>query len=154
MKPSGASSRTSESGFTLVEVLIVLAILGVLAGIAIETTLYAFDVAKLGNTVGALRGVSTVVMDYESASSSIPGGGLQPVSAVEPILRSVGAPVPTRDGWGNDLFYEPVLVNGEPSFRVYSYGKDGTPDGSVPGVWVDFFSDVVAEGGSFLQTRW
>jgi hypothetical protein len=47
-----------------------------------------------------------------------------------------------------------VVVGGQLSFRVYSYGKDGTPDGSVPGVWVDFFSDVVAEGGSFLQTKW
>jgi prepilin-type N-terminal cleavage/methylation domain-containing protein len=154
MRPSGASNRTPESGFTLIELLVVLAIIAILAAIAIETTLYAFDVAKLGNTVGAMRGVCTVVMDYESASSTIPGGGLQPVSAVEPILRSVGAPVPIHDGWGNDLFYEPVVVGGQLSFRVYSYGKDGTPDGSVPGVWVDFFSDVVAEGGSFLQTKW
>jgi len=154
MKPSGASSRETESGFTLIEVLIVLVVIAILAGIVVQTALYAFDVARLGNTVGALRGVTTVVMDYETASSTIPGGALQPVSAIAPILESVGAPVPIRDGWGNDLYYEPVTVNGELSFRVYSYGKDGTPDGSVPGVWVDFLSDVVVEGGSFLQTKW
>src|SRR5512145_1890550 len=100
MKTSGASSRDPESGFTLIEVLIVVVIIAILAGIVIQTALYAFDVARLGNTVGAMRGVTTVVMDYETASSSIPGGGLQPVSAIEPILRSVGAPVPLRDGWG------------------------------------------------------
>jgi prepilin-type N-terminal cleavage/methylation domain-containing protein len=146
--------RRGSAGFTLIEMLIVVAMIAILAAIAIQTALYAFDVARLGNTVGSMRGVATVVMAYETANSSLPGSGLQTVESIEPTLRPMGAPVPLRDGWGNDLYFENVVVAGEPTFRVWSYGKDGTPDGAAPGVWVDFFSDIVLESGSFTQTKW
>lgn len=146
--------RRGSAGFTLIELLIVVAFIAILAAIAIQTALYAFDVARLSRTVGSMRGVATVVMAYETANSTLPGSGLQTVSAIEPTLRPMGAPVPTRDGWGNDLYFEIITVAGDPTFRVWSYGKDGTPDGAAPGVWVDFFSDVVLEAGSFTQTKW
>ena len=146
--------RRGSAGFTLIELLVVLVFIAILSAIAIQTALYAFDVARLGSTVGSMRGVATVVMAYEPANSTIPGSGLQTVSSIEPALRPMGAPVPTRDGWGNDLYFENVVVDGNPTFRVWSYGKDGTPDGAAPGVWVDFFSDVVLESGSFTQTKW
>jgi prepilin-type N-terminal cleavage/methylation domain-containing protein len=146
--------RPGGAGFTLIELLIVVAMIGILAAIAIQTALYAFDVARLGSTVGSMRGVATVVMAYETANSSIPGSGLQTVSAIEPSLRAMGAPVPLVDGWGYDLYFENVVIAGNPTFRVWSYGKDGTPDGAAPGVWVDFYSDIVLESGSFIQTKW
>jgi len=147
-------SRRRSAGFTLIELLIVVALIGILAGIGVQAALYAFDVARLGSTVGSMRGVATVVMAYETANSTLPGVGLKTVAEVEPTLRPMGAPVPTTDGWGHDLYYESVLIAGEPTFRVWSYGKDGTPDGAAPGVWVDFFSDVMLESGTFIQTRW
>lgn len=149
-----SKSRRESAGFTLIELLIVVAMIGILAAIGIQTALYAFDVARLGGTVGNVRGVATVVMAYETANSTLPATGLKTVAAVEPTLRPMGAPVPTRDGWGNDLYYESVVIAGNPTFRIWSYGKDGTPDGAAPGVWVDFFSDVVLESGTFIQTRW
>jgi prepilin-type N-terminal cleavage/methylation domain-containing protein len=153
-KKTEAKRRHGVAGFTLIELLVAVALIGILAMIAIQTALYAFDVARLGSTVGSIRGVATVVMAYETATSSLPGSGLQTVESLEPLLRSTGAPVPTVDGWGNELYLENVVIDGNPSFRVWSYGKDGTPDGAAPGVWVDFFSDVVLENGSFSQTKW
>jgi len=147
-------SRRGNEGFTLIELLIVVAMIGILSAIGIQSALYAFDVARLGSTVGSIRGVATVVMAYETVNSTLPAMGLQTVASVEPTLRPMGAPVPTTDGWGHDLYYESVVIAGNPTFRVWSYGKDGTPDGAVPGVWVDFFSDVVIESGTFTQTRW
>lgn len=152
-KPEPQRRRTS-AGFTLIELLIVVAFIAILSAIAIQTALYAFDVARLSRTVGSMRGVATVVMAYEAANSGLPGSGLQTVTSIEPALKSTGAPVPTHDGWGNDLYFENVVIAGSPTFRVWSYGKDGTPDGAAPGVWVDFFSDVVLESGSFTQTKW
>ena len=154
MKCPRPSDRRRERGFTLIEILVVLVILSVTASIAIQTALYAVDVARLGQTVGNMRGLTTVIMAYEASFSGLPQSGLSPVSTLEPLLRPLGAPVPIRDGWGNDMFYESLVVNGEPAFRVYAYGKDGTPDGAIPGVWIDFFSDTVIESGTFVQTKW
>ena len=154
MKSSNPTDRRRERGFTLIEILVVLVILSLIASIAIQTALYAFDVARLGSTVGSMRGLTTVIMSYETAHSGVPQSGLVPVTTLEPLLRRMGAPVPLRDGWGNPMFYESLVINGEPSFRVYAYGKDGTPDGAIPGVWIDFFSDIVMESGIFVQTKW
>ena len=146
--------RRGEAGFTLIELLIVLVFLAIVVGIAIQAAFFAFDVSRLGATVGNIRGVSTCLLDYENVTSGLPAGGLQTVATIEPTLRVIGVPVPTRDGWGNDLYYEPLVVDGVPSFRVFSYGKDGTPDGAVTGVWVDFFTDIVNESGTFIQSKW
>jgi len=145
-----------EAGFSMVELLIVLVFIGILASIAISGAFYAFDVSRLGKTVGNMRGLSDAIMKYQSDSSSLPGGGLQPVSAIAPLLRpSGGKVIPMTDGWDHDLYYEPyTTAGGTATFRVYSYGKDGASDGIVTGTWVDFFTDVVAEGGSFIQTKW
>ena len=41
------------------------------------------------------------------------------------------------------------------SYRVMSLGKDGKADAESPtGVWVDFNSDLVNEGGNFVQTKY
>ena len=149
-------SSASEAGFSMVELMIVLVFIGILASIAINGAFYAFDASRLGKTVGDMRGLSDALTRYQSDSSSLPGGGLQPVSAIAPLLRPTGGRViPMTDGWDHDLYYEPLTTSGGGlSFRIYSYGKDGTSDGVVTGTWVDFYTDVVVEGGSFIQTKW
>jgi len=144
----------SRAGFSLIEILIVLVIIGIIAAIGMGAALYAFDVSRLSNTVAGMRGVADAIMKYQTDYSALPPGGLQPVSAIAGALRPVGGSVALKDGWGNDFFYEPIVGSGDPSFRVYSYGKDGTPDGTVTGTWVDFYTDVVFEGSGFIQTKW
>lgn len=143
-----------DAGFTLIEILVVLAVLSLVMGIAIQTALFAFDVARLGRSVANMRQVSSALMQYETATSTLPGGGLQPVSAIVPTLGGQAGRLNPRDGWGNDLYYEPITVGGQTSFRVYCYGKDGTADGGVTGTWVDFYTDTVIENGVFIQTKW
>jgi prepilin-type N-terminal cleavage/methylation domain-containing protein len=150
-----APERRDEAGFTIIELLVVLVFIAIVAMIAIQTAFYAFDVSRLSRTVADMRGVADALVQYESIQGSVPAGSLQPVSDIKPTLAAVNKNLPTRDGWGNDLFYEPITVAGAETFRVYSFGKDATPDGEVvPGIWIDFNSDVVVEGGSFIQTKW
>ena len=150
-----ASSKNDEAGFTILELLVVLAVIAVLAGIALNTAFYAFDVSRAGRTVSDMRGISTAVMKYESDHGGIPGGGLQPVADVVAATgREMAGTVAEEDGWGNTIYYEDVVVNGEITFRLYSYGKDGIPDGSVTGNYVDFYTDIVVESGTFLQSKW
>jgi len=147
--------RKSEAGFSMVELMVVLVFIGIVSSIAINGAFYAFDASRLGKTVGNLRSLSDALTKYQSDSSSLPGGGLQPVSAIAPLLRpSGGKIIPMTDGWDHDLYYEPYTSGSVATFRVFSYGKDGASDGIVTGTWVDFYTDVVVEGGSFIQTKW
>ncbi|HKQ61133.1 MAG TPA: type II secretion system protein [Candidatus Polarisedimenticolaceae bacterium] len=154
MQDKAGAGRRREAGFTIIEVLIVLVFISIIAAIAIQTSMYAFDVSRLSRSVANIRQVANALVEYESANDTLPAGGLQPVSAIVATLGPFGRGLDVRDGWGHDLYYEPVTLGTTPSFRVYCYGKDGTPDGSITGVWLDFFSDVVQEGGNFLQTKW
>jgi len=149
------AEKSAEAGFTMVEVLIVLMFISIIASIAMSSAFRAFDTSRLGRTVANMRGASDAILKYQTDTSSLPGGGLQPISAIADLLRPVGGSVALKDGWDHDLYYEPyTTAQGLSTFRLYSYGKDGASDGVVTGTWVDFFTDTVIEGGSFIQTRW
>lgn len=144
-----------EAGYSMVELLVILVFIAIVASIAAQTALFAFDVARLGRSTANMRQVASAVMQYQSAQSALPGSGtLQPVSAIRASLGNQAGNIDVKDGWSHDLFYQQLTVNGSPTFRIYCFGKDGVPDGAITGVWVDFFSDVVFEGGSFIQTKW
>lgn len=148
-------TRRTEAGYSMVELMVVLVFISIIAGIAINGGYYAFDVSRTGRTVAQLRGVADAITKYQTDNSALPGGGLQPMSAVAAVLQTPNGSVPTTDGWDNPIYYEPyTTVQGSVTFRLYSYGKDGASDGVVTGTWVDFYSDIVIEGSSFIQTRW
>lgn len=151
---SNKSRPGRDAGFTMIEILIVLVFIAVIAAIAITAGLYAFDAARLGRTVANMRVVSDAIQQYKLDNSVIPGGGLQPVSSIAPVLAIVSGDVPEEDGWGYEIYYENLVIAGEPTYRLYGYGKDGTPDGVITGTWIDFFTDTVIESGAFVQTKW
>lgn len=151
-----APRESRQAGFTIVEVLVVLVVISILAGVAIQTALFAFDVARLGRSVANLRQISSAVMQYESSTSLLPntGGATVPVSSIVAALGTQGGRIDPRDGWANNLYYEPTTISGSPTFRLWCYGKDGTPDGAITGSWLDFNTDVVLESGTFIQSKW
>ena len=140
----------------MVEILVVLVFIGIVSVIVLNTAFYAFDASRLGKTVGNLRGLSDAITKYQSDNSLLPAGGLQTASAIAPLLHASGGRIiPVTDGWDHDLYYEPyTTLGGDVTYRVFSYGKDGSSDGVITGTWVDFTTDVVVEGGSFIQTKW
>jgi len=147
--------RTTEAGYSMVELMIVLVFISIIAAIAINGGYYAFDVSRTGRTVAQMRGVADAITKYQSDTSIIPGGGLQPVSAIAAIIRPSGGAIATVDGWNNPIYYEPYVTGGGTrTFRLYSYGKDGASDGVITGTWIDPYSDIVVEGSSFIQTKW
>ena len=102
----------SQRGFTLIELLIVVAVIGLLVAIGMQVAFFAFDVARQGTSVANMRQVVSAVMQYESVTSGLPAGGLQPVSAIVPVLGTHAGRVNPKDGWGHDLFYEQIAVAG------------------------------------------
>ena len=147
-------ARLEQAGYSMVELLVVLAFIAIIASIALNGASYAFDQSRVGRTVAEMRGIADALTKYQTDMSALPAGGLQPVSAIAAIVRPASVVIPTVDGWNNPIYYEPYTTGGSLTFRLYSYGRDGTSDGVVTGTWVDFTSDIVVEGSSFIQTRW
>jgi general secretion pathway protein G len=155
VRDSHRSERRGEAGFSMIEVMIVLVFIGIIAGIALNGASYAFEMSRVGRTVADMRGVAEALTKYQVDSDTLPGGGLQPVSAIAATIRASGGIIPILDGWNNPIYYEPyTTAQGTATFRLYSYGMVGTADGLITGIWVDFNTDVVNESGSFVQTKW
>ena len=154
-RSTAATPRHEDAGFSLIELLVVLAFIGVIAGIASSYCIYAFDASRLGRTVANLRGVADGLTKYQTDNSVLPPGGLQPVSAIASAIRQSAGAVAQKDGWNNPIYYEPyTTAQGMNTVRLWSYGSDGAADGVITGSWVDFTTDIVIEGGSFIQTKW
>jgi general secretion pathway protein G len=154
-RPTASTPRRHDAGFTLIELLVVMAFIGIIAGIASSTCFYAFDASRLGRTVANMRGVADALTKYQADNSVLPPGSLQPVSAIAPAIRQSSGVIAQTDGWNNPIYYEPyTTAQGMATFRLWSYGQDGAADGVITGTWVDFTTDIVIEGGSFVQTKW
>ncbi len=98
--------RRDQTGFTLVELLIVVAIIGIIAAIAIPNLLNAIDRSKQKRTMADLRSVGTSVEEYAidnsvypnvSSEANISGSALlsaaQPVEAVTHLAHAIAAVV-------------------------------------------------------------
>jgi general secretion pathway protein G len=152
---AAGAARRHQAGYSMIELMIVLVFISIVASIALNYASYAFDASRVGRTVAEMRTVANALTKHQTDTSALPGGGLQPVSAIAPTVRAASGVIPTVDGWNNPIYYEPyTTAQGTLTFRLYSYGRDGVSDGVITGTWVDFSTDIVVEGGSFLQTNW
>jgi general secretion pathway protein G len=155
IEDTAPAPRHDQGGFTIVELLVVLALLATLCAIGINYAVFAFDQSRVSRTVADMRGVSNALTRYQSDTSTLPAGGLQPVSAIAATVQPTGGGLATVDGWNNPIYYTPfTAADGTHTFRLYSYGRDGSSDGVVTGTWVDFTTDIVVEGSTFIQSKW
>jgi prepilin-type N-terminal cleavage/methylation domain-containing protein len=93
--------RKQQSGFTLVEIAIVLVIIGLLLGGVLKGQ-ELINSAKVKNMIGDLRTVSSMVYAYQDRFKALPGD--QNGSAVDAVFRGSGRRHSVRAiGCGNQL---------------------------------------------------
>ncbi|MCG8470679.1 MAG: type II secretion system major pseudopilin GspG [Desulfobacterales bacterium] len=135
---TGSSARTSQSGFTLIEMIVVIFIIGLLATWVAPKFLGQTDKAQVVKAKADIQSFETALDIYKLDVGSYPTTeqGLQalitpPSSEREAARWREGGYLKKRkiskDPWGNAYIYVSPGANG--SFDLSSYGKDGVPGG-------------------------
>ena len=132
------TKKHNERGFTLIELMVVIVILGILAGLIIPRIMGRPDEARRAKARIQLEAIETALKLYKLDNGNYPATeqGLQAlveapsVGTLPKNWRQGGylerGKVP-KDPWDNDYVYLCPGVHGE--YDLSSYGADGQPGG-------------------------
>jgi len=124
------------SGFTLIEVMVVVVILSILAAMIVPKIMSRPDEARVTRVQQDIRGLSAALDLYRLDNFSYPSTdqGLEALVTRPPSLSQEarwkeGGYIDRmpKDPWGNPYNYLQPGTHGE--FDLYSYGADGSPGG-------------------------
>ncbi len=129
MRAKKTTQKNNERGFTLLEIMVVLVIIGVLAAIVAPRFIDRADEAKVQATRTQITSIAQALKLYRLHNSRYPTSseGLQALTSAGKEGRRYIDTVP-KDAWGNKFIYLSPGVHGD--FDIMSYGGDGRSGGS------------------------
>ena len=161
-------SRT-ERGFSLIELLVTVGIIGILSAMAIVNYMVAQDRAKQKKTMADMRTIATAwearATDFgayaaagaEAETFNWPENQLATAQLRALLHPTYLHPVPPADGWGRRFEFavtEDLGAQGPKnsgSYAIRSAGKDGAFEDSYPvALTSNFDCDIVLSNGSFV----
>jgi prepilin-type N-terminal cleavage/methylation domain-containing protein len=150
LRAMNTQCHTSSRGFSLVELLIVCAVIGLIAAIAIPNLVNAIQRGRQARTMGDLRGLSTAVGMYQQDYAKFPiVSSLSPISTIDDVLVAYMGGYNKTDGWQRDFEY--MSTDGD-DYTLVSYGLNGIADQPWTMGPINYFDDdLVVLGGSFMQ---
>ncbi|MET0365078.1 MAG: type II secretion system major pseudopilin GspG [Sphingobium sp.] len=130
------SRRSAEHGFTLVELMVVIVIIGLLATIVAINVIPAGNQARVEKAKADIATLEQALEQYRLDNMTYPSGG----DGLNALLTAPGGlPQPERyrqggyikklpaDPWGKPYLYTAPGRKG--AFDIYSLGADGVPGG-------------------------
>ena len=130
--------RNNERGFTLIEIMVVMAILALLAALVAPKIMGRSDDAKIADAKVQIKNLETALKLYKLDSGNYPAteqglkaliekpttGQIPRNYKAEGYLESKKVP---QDPWGNDFVYLSPGEHGD--YDLYSLGADGVKGG-------------------------
>ncbi len=129
-------SRRANAGFTLIEVMVVIVILGILAAIVVPRVMDRPDSARITKVKQDIRTLESALnlykldnFDYPSTDQGLEALVREPSGTPEPRNWKPGGYLDRlpKDPWGNDYQYLNPGVHGP--IDIYSLGADGQEGG-------------------------
>ena len=125
-----------QSGFTLIEVIVVVVILGILASVVVPKVVNRTGQAQIVKAKQDIRAMESALQlyrvdnfDYPTTDQGLLALSQRPTSSPEPQNWQTGGYIKSvpKDPWGNDYQYLNPGENSE--VDIFSLGKDGRPGG-------------------------
>ena len=121
--------RAGEKGMTLLEIMIVIAILGMIASVLVVAVVNRLDAAKIKTTKLKINNVKSALEQYKVDFGDYPSQGeglralISPPEGNPPYLKDKTVP---KDDFGNELMYFNPSRHGGGPFEIMSKGPDGS----------------------------
>lgn len=128
--PARRRSKRNEAGFSLIELMVVIAIIAMLAAVVGYNVLGALDEAENTTAKAEIRTFKNALISYRLTFKRFPTNeeGLDALIHNEKNKSFLDASEVPSDPWGNPYVYK---IEGSRDFEVISYGADGTPGGDA-----------------------
>ncbi len=114
-------TRTHARGFSLLELSLVIAIMGILMAVAAFNLIGGADDAKISATKASMQTIKSALQQYQVQNNTFPPS----LSALIPGKLSSGADL---DAWDKPFYYRPIGKPNSPKeegFTLLSMGPDG-----------------------------
>lgn len=119
MKTEKETGALMREGFTLIEILVAVAIIGILGTVATISITRSLDKAKVTAAQEAVRNIHSACETYKMSTKKYPSDLNALVSGEDPYLQ--GGEGALEDPWGNDYRMEKKGKN----IAIVSNGPDG-----------------------------
>lgn len=147
-KQNEKKRRLTQQGFSLIEIMIVIAIMGLVMGVIVPNVIGKLEQANVESTKMNMKQLATTLKSYRLDCGSYPTTDqslealkAKPTAAPEcrnyPPSAYLPAQKPVEDSWNRPFLYE---SDGN-TFTITSQGKDRAPGGA------DYNSDIIVTDG-------